>query len=746
MKFFVTFFLLLISINSSKAETLNAKIQVENKKVKIIENKSLLFGGFIEFLFDYVNGRYGIWGQEILHRGFDYLSQEENGVAKNWRQWKSDDSVEVSWKLEWGGFNPNGEFYQLITKHDSLGEAGVAQRVLISGEAGNEFYVYLRSDSLIDKAYVKYIDTLTREVLVSKELGVPTSEWKRYEITLPQVEGVYSVDVLISFSGKGELEIDEASLMPQNNEGGIRKEYYDLFKNWAPGIIRYPGGSFADLPQNDWLGGVGSIDKRKSPNVTYRRISQRLDFGTDEFIEFCESLNIEPHLTINLEYGNIDDAMNWLSYCNRPSYTKHGRMRAENGHPEPYGVKYWELGNEQWRFPEWMAHRYLNFYWGMICYESQLKAIINGNIWGDEEEYFNTVMDVVDTNCQVYGWHMCNGNMNKIEGDLNKYMFMVGSSFEQDVSKIHRLLKNNDYLPNMVQACTEWWSHYGTWDDWLLDTNRRGASLESGLFNALQIHLFIKAPESFSFAERTIGMGLIRGGFNPKNGERIFYGTPDYHALKLLRHNTGNMVLNTEINCPRFSDDGYHSAPYDLQWLDVVGSKTNDTLYISVVNRHHSKSIKTELNVPELKDSSQFQVFQIWSESYLDANTPSNPDKITIDSSNINFNGGYEFPPHSLTVFKTLIDVESSVGSNDFAELKCYPNPFDEYLIVKNVYCRQYNVQLRDIFGKVVWEKQGISDSYLKIPASNFASGIYLLFITDKFSPDKKTVKKVVKI
>lgn len=72
-------------------------------------------------------------------------------------------------------------------------------------------------------------------------------------------------------------------------------------------------------------------------------------FGTDEFMAWCDRLGVEPYLCLNFGTGTLDEALGWLEYCNGAGDTYYANMRRKNGHPAPYGVKYWALlGKEMW--------------------------------------------------------------------------------------------------------------------------------------------------------------------------------------------------------------------------------------------------------------------------------------------------------------------------------------------------------------------------------------------------------------
>ncbi|WP_418968986.1 alpha-L-arabinofuranosidase C-terminal domain-containing protein [Alloscardovia omnicolens] len=99
-----------------------------------------------------------------------------------------------------------------------------------------------------------------------------------------------------------------------------------------------------------WRDGIGPRDQRP---VTFNEnfgTFEREDnqFGTDEFLQLCELIGAEPWININMLSGSIEEMKDWMEYCNRKEDTTLSRLRAANGHPEPYNVKYWGLGNEVW--------------------------------------------------------------------------------------------------------------------------------------------------------------------------------------------------------------------------------------------------------------------------------------------------------------------------------------------------------------------------------------------------------------
>ena len=130
--------------------------------------------------------------------------------------------------------------------------------------------------------------------------------------------------------------------------------YLPYLSEMGPTVLRYPGGLTAN--NFDWKQGMGPITER-DPNYGGTGIPQT--FGTDEFLQYCEELGAEAIFVVNVSIngkraGTVQGAADWVEYCNSPADgsnpgggTDWAALRAANGHKEPYGVKYWELGNEE---------------------------------------------------------------------------------------------------------------------------------------------------------------------------------------------------------------------------------------------------------------------------------------------------------------------------------------------------------------------------------------------------------------
>lgn len=131
---------------------------------------------------------------------------------------------------------------------------------------------------------------------------------------------------------------------PTADENGYRQDVAGLVKELGVPVIRYPGGNFVSC--YDWHDGIGPKENRpKRMDYAWSTIETN-EFGIDEFCQWAEKIGIEPMIAINLGTGNIKDAGDLVEYCNHPGGTYWSDLRAKNGHPKPYNIKYWCLGNE----------------------------------------------------------------------------------------------------------------------------------------------------------------------------------------------------------------------------------------------------------------------------------------------------------------------------------------------------------------------------------------------------------------
>jgi alpha-N-arabinofuranosidase len=147
-------------------------------------------------------------------------------------------------------------------------------------------------------------------------------------------------------TGRGVFHIGAVSLMPADNVQGFRAEVVAALRQLHSGVYRFPGGNF--VSGHEWRDAIGDPDRRSPVMDPVWHAVQPNDVGTDEFVALCRLLDVEPYITVNAGFGDAWSAAQLVEYANGAPTTPMGRLRAANGHPQPYAVKFWGIGNEPW--------------------------------------------------------------------------------------------------------------------------------------------------------------------------------------------------------------------------------------------------------------------------------------------------------------------------------------------------------------------------------------------------------------
>ena len=182
-----------------------------------------------------------------------------------------------------------------------------------------------------------------RQTVVINSIG---PEYRKFPLKF-EVQGD-SNDARLEIVGTGTraFHIGAVSLMPSNNVEGFRAEVIAALKQLHSGVYRFPGGNF--VSGYEWRDAVGDPDKRPPIMDPVWHTVQPNDVGTDEFVTLCRLLEVEPYVTVNAGFGDEWSAAQLVEYANGAVTTPMGRWRAANGHPEPYHIKFWAIGNEPW--------------------------------------------------------------------------------------------------------------------------------------------------------------------------------------------------------------------------------------------------------------------------------------------------------------------------------------------------------------------------------------------------------------
>ncbi len=206
-------------------------------------------------------------------------------------------------------------------------------RIILAGEPAAQVSV-----SLVWGAGASDRQTLT--------IGPLTPSYATFPLVLKAAADVDDGQIEITATGAGTLRIGAISLMPADNIQGWRQEVIGVLKSLRSGLYRLPGGNFVSA--HDWRDAIGEPDRRPPIWDPVWSAVQPNDVGTDEFMALCRLTDVEPYITVNSGFGDARSAADYVEYANSPAGTTWGAKRAANGHPEPYHVKFWNIGNEMW--------------------------------------------------------------------------------------------------------------------------------------------------------------------------------------------------------------------------------------------------------------------------------------------------------------------------------------------------------------------------------------------------------------
>ena len=249
------------------------------------------------------------------------------------------------------------------TALDSSGPRGIQQSKLRLGKGKSyEGRVWLAGDPGA-KVVVRLVWGTGAGAGDSQTIAIPalTREYKKFPLKFIATAGATDARLEILGTGSGSFHVGAASLMPANNVQGFHAEMIRLFKEEGFKMLKWPGGNFVSA--YDWRDGLGDRDKRPPrPQVMWSDHVESNDVGLHEFIALCRLVGAEPDLAVDSGFGSAREAAEEVEYCNGSIDTRMGKMRAENGSPEPFNVRLWMIGNEMygdWQF----GYMALDQYW-----------------------------------------------------------------------------------------------------------------------------------------------------------------------------------------------------------------------------------------------------------------------------------------------------------------------------------------------------------------------------------------------
>src|SRR5579862_807671 len=398
-----------------------------------------IYGQFLEHINHSVEG---LFAEQIQGRGF-----EGADFARYWTPFAINGSAGVvDAKFQ------NGE--KSLRLQADNGNAGVRQgQIYLQQGCDYNGSVWLKSETAELEMSLRVTDS-GGDLISAVPLKTSGTNWQDVDHSFksPRTDQQAQVDIVAT--GSGAVLVDYVSMMRADlrTNGMFRPDLFDALRGLRPAFIRWPGGSFASSYR--WLDGVGPFAARKyHPNEIWGGYSDYYSFGTEEFMELCRQLKTQPLVVLpatNTDPAQVEYAMNWVHYLNDPPGTKWGKLRATNGHREPYDIKLFQIDNEPMNF-ELTPERYaeiVNVYGRRLRkIAPRARIVACGQKRSNDQEWSEKLVDIAGDNFDILGCHNY-----EYEND----------NFETGVERIQDyLVKLREYIrtsrhPQIKMAVLEW--------------------------------------------------------------------------------------------------------------------------------------------------------------------------------------------------------------------------------------------------------------------------------------------------
>ena len=314
-----------------------------------------VFGHNLEHTRACVSG--GLSAQMLRNRKFAGRPQARLGVAAEWFPigdtvyYCNDTSPYVRHEKANGMWRRNDLNAQTIQNAVDGQTAGIGQDGL-RFESGKEYLFALTAKSASPVEMTVALTDLSGDRVYARETFLlAPGDWTRRELTLiPRADDDRGC-LRVTFHRRAEVIVGAVSLLPADNFHGMRRDVVERLKDLGVSVLRWPGGNFAG--EYRWRDMFLPVDQRaplqaytEDETQPYTHGYDMHEIDTDDFVALCREIGAEPFITINLAWDTPEDSAAWVEYCNGPADSPYGRLRAQRGHAQPYGVRFWSLGNE----------------------------------------------------------------------------------------------------------------------------------------------------------------------------------------------------------------------------------------------------------------------------------------------------------------------------------------------------------------------------------------------------------------
>ncbi|AKP64249.1 beta-xylosidase alpha-L-arabinosidase [Levilactobacillus koreensis JCM 16448] len=387
------------------------------------------------------------------------------------------------------------------------------------------------------------------------------------------------------------------------NIRGLRQDVVEALKALEPPIVRWPGGCYADTYH--WRDGIGDPTKRPvtfNENFGTYELDQH-QFGTDEFMDFCNLIGAEPWLNVNLLSGSVQEMKDWLEYCNRKQPTSLAKLRQANGHTEPYNVKYVGIGNEVWggggfMTPQQYAMTYRKYATAMPTFKTSLfdqenaYKIASGPDGNKPKErvrwtreflaalanYRQPDIDAIDLH--FYNWNIDHENDTPTDFTPNDWTRVIQDAHELDdvISEQESLItKGLANMPIPESTMDHRLDHIdlvvGEWGNWhrpaftARPALHQQVTMRDALTTAISLNILQKHCDSVAMACVAQTVNVLNSLLLTDGDKTIL--TPNYDVFMMYKGHRGGHVLPLDAETPD---------------VETFASVKNNTITVSLSN------------------------------------------------------------------------------------------------------------------------------------------------------------------
>ena len=356
------------------------------------------------------------------------------------------------------------------------------------------------------------------------------------------------------------LYVGEDSPIP--NVSGMRTDLVEALKRIRVPVLRWPGGCFAD--EYHWLDGVGPRESRKKMiNTHWGGVVEDNSFGTHEFLEFCRQVGCEPYINGNVGSGTVREMSEWMEYMTFDGVSPMAELRAQNGHPAPWKVKYFGVGNENWGCggnmrPEFYADQYRRYQTYVRNYGDNKVFRIACGPNADDYEWMDTVMKLAGPYMDGISLHYYTvpgpdwqhkTSATGFDREIYYRTLFRAARMEELVTRHSEIMDRYDPQKRVALVVDEW----GTWYDVEPGTNPGFLYQQNTMRDAMVAALTLNILNEHSSRVRMANIAQMVNVLQAvilTEGERMLL-TPTYHIFDLYQHHQDADLIDCHVDCGR---------------------------------------------------------------------------------------------------------------------------------------------------------------------------------------------------